>query len=59
MRRHMHDHDIGDDADRDRVEERGGPAHPEAGELPEHVDDNPHHRPSSLNRSLCLLAAAD
>jgi len=40
----MGDDDIGDDADRNRVEKRSGPAHPEPGELFEHVDDNPHHR---------------
>jgi hypothetical protein len=39
----MRDDDIGDDADRDRVEESGGSAHPEPGQLPEHTEDDPHY----------------
>ena len=44
MRREMRDDDISNDTNRDRIEKRGGTAHPEPGQLPKHSDDNPHHR---------------
>jgi hypothetical protein len=40
----MRDQDVGDDADRDRVKERGGAGHAEPRQLPEHAEDHPHRR---------------